>query len=114
MTADREGMAHGKDLCAPACCKAGAAFSAGVEDRADGTLGELLNFMTAFDLCFDVASTPKQREIYSSLYPKLVRLRNEIAAALESWAVPKTSGHVTEGFLSTMSLVDLNKKAPKP
>ena len=33
----------------------------GVENRPDATLGELLNFMTAFNLRFGVASTPQQR-----------------------------------------------------
>jgi hypothetical protein len=87
---------------------------AGVENRPDATLGELLNFMTAFNLRFGVASTPQQREIYSTLYPKLVQLRNEIAPALATSAAPKTSGTEAEDFFSVMSDKDLQKKAPKP
>jgi len=86
----------------------------GVENRLDATLGELLNFMTAFNLRFGVASTPQQREIYSTLYPKLVQLRNEIAPALATSAAPKTSGTEAENFFAVMSDNDLHKKAPKP
>ena len=87
---------------------------AGVENRPDATLGELLNFMTAFNLRFGVASTPQQREVYNALYPKLVRLRNEIAPALATSAAPRTSGTEAEDFFSVMSDNDLQKKAPQP
>jgi len=86
----------------------------GVENRPDATLGELLNFMTAFNLRFGVASTPQQREIYSTLYPKLVQLRNEIAPALATSAAPRTSGTEAEDFFSVMSDKDLQKKTPRP
>jgi len=85
----------------------------GVENRPDATLGELLNFMTAFNLRFGVASTPQQRQIYSTLYPKLVQLRNEIAQALATSAAPRTSGTEAEDFFAVMSDKDLQKKAPR-
>ena len=53
-----------------------------MEKRPDATLGELLGFMNAFNLRFGPATTPKQKEVYDSLYPKLVDLRNQIAPAL--------------------------------
>ena len=87
---------------------------AGVENRPNATLGELLNFMTAFNLRFGVASSPQQRQIYSTLYPKLVQLRNEIAPALAASAAPRTSGHEPEDFFAVMSDKDLQKKAPRP
>jgi len=87
---------------------------AGVENRPDATLGELLSFMTAFNLRFGVATTPRQREVYSALFPKLVQLRNEIAPALATSAPTKTSGTAPEDFFSGMSNNDLQKKAPKP
>ena len=87
---------------------------AGVENRPDATLGELLNFMMAFNLRFGVATTPQQREVYSSLYPKLVQLRNEIAPALASSAAPKLNGHEPEDFFSVMTEKDLQKRAPQP
>jgi len=86
----------------------------GVENRPDATLGELLNFMTAFNLRFGVASTPQQRQIYNTLFPKLVQLRKEIAPALATSAALKTSGHEPEDFFSVMNEKDLQKKAPKP
>jgi len=87
---------------------------AGVENRPDATLGELLNFMTAFNLRFGVASTPQQRDVYNAIYPKLVQLRNEVAPALATSAAPMTSGTEAEAFFSVMSNNDLQKKAPKP
>ncbi len=87
---------------------------AGVENRPDATLGELLSFMTAFNLRFGVASTPQQRQIYNALYPKLVQLRSEIAPALATTAAPRISGAEPEDFFAVMSDKDLQKKAPRP
>ena len=50
---------------------------AGVEKRPDTTLGDLLAFMHSFNLRFGPAQSPRQRTVYSELYPKLVRLRDE-------------------------------------
>ena len=52
---------------------------------------------------FEVASTPQQRQIYSTLYPKLMQLRNEIAPALATSGAPKTNGTEPEDFFSVMS-----------
>ncbi len=87
---------------------------AGVEKRPNATLGELLSFMSAFNLRFGPASTPQQRELYRELHALLVQLRNQVAPALASTAAPKLNGHETEDFFSPMSLEDLKKKAPKP
>ena len=87
---------------------------AGVENRPETTLGELLNFMTAFNLRFGVATTPQQRQVYSMLYPKLVQLRDQIAPALASSAAPRISGHEPEDVFSVMNMKDLQKKAPQP
>ena len=56
---------------------------------------------------------PSNGEIYSTLYPKLVQLRNEIAPALATSAAPRTSGTEAEDFFAVMSDKDLQKKAPK-
>jgi hypothetical protein len=87
----------------------------GAEKRPDATLGELLGFMNAFNLRFGAASTPTQREVYNSLYPKLVELRNEVAPALAS-AAPSSAGNSNAAgdFFSGMSYEDLKKKAPRP
>ncbi len=86
---------------------------AGVEERPDATLGELLNFMTAYNLRFGPATTPSQREIYSDLYPRLVNLRNQVAAGLSS-EPPKANAAAPGEFFSGMDYADLRKKAPPP
>ena len=45
---------------------------AGVEKHPEATLGELLAFMSAYNLHFGEATTPRQKAVYDSLYPKLV------------------------------------------
>jgi len=88
---------------------------AGVEKRPDATLGELLGFMNAFNLRFGSATTPKQKEVYDSLYPKLVDLRNQIAPALAATSAATASGGTEPGeFFSGMSYQDLRKRAPAP
>ena len=87
---------------------------AGVEKRPDATLGELLNFMTAYNLRFGVAETPRQREVYNALYPMLDALRDQVAPVLAGQP-PKAVGSEAAGeFFSGMQYADLNKKAPPP
>ncbi len=62
---------------------------AGAENRPEATLGQLLMFMQAYNLRFGPATTPRQREVYAMLYPKLVALRAEVAPALAA-ASPST------------------------
>lgn len=52
---------------------------AGVEKRPDTTLRDLLGFMNAFNFRFGAASTDRQREVYATLYPLLVKLREKSA-----------------------------------
>jgi hypothetical protein len=87
---------------------------AGVEKRPDATLGELLNFMRSFNLRFGVAATPRQRDVYTELFPKLAKLRSEVAPALAAAGAPHTSETAPEDFFSGMTYDDLQKKAPKP
>jgi hypothetical protein len=87
---------------------------AGVERRPDATLGELLNFMKSFNLRFGVATTPRQREVYTALFPKLAKLRAEVAPALATATAPHAGETAPEDFFSGMTYDDLQKKAPKP
>jgi hypothetical protein len=87
---------------------------AGVEKRPDATLGQLLNFMRSFNLRFGAATTPRQREVYNELFPKLAKLRDEVAPALASAGAPHPRETAPEDFFSGMSYEDLGKKAPKP
>ena len=50
---------------------------AGVDKRPDATIGELLAFMSAYNLRFGVAQTPRQRQVLLSLFPMLTKLRDE-------------------------------------
>jgi hypothetical protein len=87
---------------------------AGIENRPEATLRDLLRFMSAFNLRFGAASTPRQQQVYMDLYPKLVQLRDEIAPLLATMPEVKTRGTEPEDFFAGMSLEDLQKKAPKP
>jgi hypothetical protein len=87
---------------------------AGVEKRPDTTLGELIRFMSVYNLRFGKAKTPAQREIYRSLYSQLVQVRNEVAPLVASAKVPKTTGSEAEDFFAAMTDADLHKKSPKP
>jgi len=87
----------------------------GVEKHPDATLGDLLSFMSAFNLRFGEATTPRQRIIYQTLYPRLVDLRDQVAPALASAPpAPKTDGTAVGEFFSGMGYDDLQKKAPPP
>jgi hypothetical protein len=87
---------------------------AGVENRPNATLAELLTFMNAFELRFGVASTQVQRQAYESLYPKLVSLRSEATTALAGAAAPPSIVNAATDFFSRMSFQDLLKKVPLP
>ena len=85
---------------------------AGVEDHPEATLGQLLPFMSAYNLRFGEATTPAQKQVYDSLYPKLAELRAEVAPALAGAPPPKTKGTEVGDFFSAMDYQDLQKKAP--
>ena len=87
---------------------------AGVDKRPDASLGELLSFMTAYNLRFGAAATPQQQGVYRFLYPLLVELRNQVAPALAATAPPKIKGTEAEDFFSVLTFDDLQKKVPKP
>jgi hypothetical protein len=85
-----------------------------VEKHPDVPLSDLLGFMSSFNLRFGEAKTPSQRILYSTLYPILDELRDQVAPALAG-APPLNpqSGAVGE-FFSGMDYGDLQKKAPHP
>ena len=70
--------------------------------------------MNAFNLRFGSAATPRQRQIYDALYPKLVTLRDRIAPLLATTAPAKPAGNEAGEFFSGMTFEDLQKKAPPP
>jgi hypothetical protein len=86
---------------------------AGVEKHPDATLGQLLSFMSAYNLRFGEAKTPTQKMVYDSLYPQLVALRAEVRPALAGAApLPKTTGDEVGNFFEAMDYRDLQKRAP--
>ena len=90
---------------------------AGVEKRPDTTLGDLLTFMKVFNLRFGVAQTPRQKEVYTTIYPLLAGLRDEVSAETGGAASPGPTGHPGELF-SGMELKHIDEKkvpaAPSP
>ncbi|ODT96869.1 MAG: hypothetical protein ABS79_07785 [Planctomycetes bacterium SCN 63-9] len=88
-------------------------YLAGVVKRPETTYAELLRFMNAFNLRFGPATTPQQRAIYTSLYPGLAKLRDQVAPALAATSTHPSPG-VAQDFFNWMSFGDLSKSAPKP
>jgi hypothetical protein len=90
-------------------------YLAGVETRPDVTLGELLRFMTAFNLRFGIAETAQQRRVYANLFPMLDTLRDQVSTVDLANASPvKPKGNEAQEFFSGMTFDDLQKVAPKP
>ena len=88
---------------------------AGVEDHPEATLGQLLGFMSAYNLRFGEAKTPTQKGVYVTLYPQLATLRAEVAPMLAGTSPPPQSNASAVGdFFSAMDYKDLQKKAPAP
>ena len=85
---------------------------AGVEKHPEASLGELLAFMSAYDLRFGQAKTEPQRAAYDRLYPMLVELRDEVAPALASSPPLKADPAAVGEFFSGMSYDDLKKAGP--
>jgi hypothetical protein len=89
-------------------------ITAGVEKHPDATLGQLLDFMRAYNLRFGQAKTERQRSVYSQLYPMLVHVRDDVAPALASAPPARTDGSEPGEFFAGMDYQDLRKKAPPP
>ena len=52
---------------------------AGVEKRPEATVGDLLGFMSAYNLRFGASDTNPQRQVYLMLYPMIAKLRDEVS-----------------------------------
>jgi hypothetical protein len=87
---------------------------AGVEKHPEATLGDLLAFMSAYNLRFGEAKTPPQRALYNVLYPMLVALRDECAQAVAGVPAPNPQSSSVGEFFSGMDYQDLKKNAPPP
>ena len=90
----------------------------GLEKRPEVTLADLISFMKAYTFRFGVADKPEQKDIYSRLYPLLLKLRDE-ADAGDPYAAnaPAMSPerHANAGeFFSEMPYEHLDPKAAPP
>jgi hypothetical protein len=85
----------------------------GVEKHPEASLGDLLGFMSAYNLRFGEAKTEPQRAAYDRIYPLLVALRDEVAPALASSPPLKGDPAAVGEFFSGMSYDQLQKKPPQ-
>lgn len=87
---------------------------AGVEKRPDATLGDLLKFMSGYNLRFGLASTPPQREVYAAIYPQLHKLAQDVAAgnAASETAGPASSESAPIAVFGGMTYDQLDGKLP--
>jgi hypothetical protein len=86
----------------------------GVENHPEATLGELLSFMSAYELRFGQAKTQPERLAYDKLYPLLVDLRDEVAPALAGTPPLKADPAAVGAFYSQMSYNDLQRRPSAP
>jgi hypothetical protein len=86
----------------------------GVEKHPEASLGDLLGFMSAFNLRFGQAKTEPQRVAYDRLYPMLVDLRAEVQPALAGSPPLKADPAAVGEYFSQMSHDDIRKYAPPP
>ncbi len=90
---------------------------AGVEKRPDTTLGDLLTFMKVFNLRFGATQTPRQREVYATLFPLLVVLRNEASGVASPEPEPTAPAGDPGALFSEMEMKNIDAKvvpAPAP
>jgi hypothetical protein len=81
------------------------------------SLSNLLAFMHTFNLRFGPATTPRQREVYSELYPILDQARDRIIgeAKLDESANEKAKKGKLHDFFSAMEMDHIEgKKTPPP
>ena len=81
-------------------------------------MGNLLAFMHTFNLRFGPATTPRQRQVYTELYPVLDQTRDRILAEakLDSTVTDRANKAKLSDFFSAMDLdqIEGKKKAPAP
>ncbi len=81
------------------------------------TLANLISFMNAFNLRFGVAGTPRQRSVYSEIYPQMVQLRDQVypADATSPLAsAPTPSSERARRAQETFSTIDMNALRGQP
>jgi hypothetical protein len=76
------------------------------------SIGNLLAFMHTFNLRFGPATTPRQRQVYSELFPILDQTRDKIIgeARLDESAQAKTGNGTVHDFFSAMDAEHISGK----
>ncbi len=95
-------------------------FLAELKGNEEVGLDRLLAFMRSFALRFGIATNPNQKEVYDTLYPMLVQLRNEMfgqgTGSLPANAPPpQENDQRPQQFFSKMQMKDLhpgNQRTP--
>jgi hypothetical protein len=89
---------------------------AGVDKRPEATLGDLIQFMAVYNLRFGATTTPRQREVYMTLYPRLVKLRDDVVPASD--AAPTASAamdvETPEAVFDGVGYNSAEGKGPRP
>jgi hypothetical protein len=89
---------------------------AGVENRPEATIGDLLGFMSAYNLRFGASETNDQGQVYMMLYPMIAKLRDDVSGAAGS-APPMSPTAVQAAPGEVFGALDYNhaeKKVPPP
>ncbi|WP_435018006.1 hypothetical protein TA3x_005634 [Tundrisphaera sp. TA3] len=93
---------------------------AGVEKHPEASLGDLMKFMTVYNLRFGVADTPRQKAVYTQLYPMLAQVRSELrtggaapAPAAEAPATHASAAAPLDAF-DKLSYDQIDGKMPPP
>lgn len=90
---------------------------AGVEKHPDASLGDLIHFMSAYNLRFGPATSPRQKDVYMQLYPMLVQLRSDLVpspgSSVEAQPMPLAQDAPLAAF-DRMSFDQINGKTPPP
>lgn len=90
----------------------------GLEKHPEVSIADLISFMKAYSFRFGVANKPEQKEIYSRLYPLLVKLRDEADAGdpyAQAPPEPSPDRHANAGeFFSGMQYQHVDPKAAPP
>ena len=89
---------------------------AGVEKHPDATIGDLMGFMSAYNLRFGASENNDQRQIYSKLYPMIAKLRDQVSN--DSGPSPETPpmavDHAPLEVFGNMDYNHAEKKIPPP
>lgn len=85
---------------------------AGVEKHPDASLGQLIQFMTTFNLRFGAAETDRQKLVYRQLYPMLVNVRNEVVPTPGSAQPSTVAEDAPLAAFDKLSYDQIDGKAP--